>query len=64
MTNKVLLTDIIGQMETCASILKDDLGLQNTLWALQSNVNNSIIDYRQDSILWRQIETAYNKGAE
>ena len=64
MTNKVLLKDIIGQLETCASILKDDLGLQDTLRALQSNCDSSIIDFRQDSVLWQMIETAYNEGAE
>ena len=24
----------------------------------------SFIDFKQDSMLWRQIETAYNEGAE
>ena len=64
MAYKISLKDIIGQLETCASILKDDLGLQDTKHALESNVDISIIDFNQDSMLWRQIETAYNEGAE
>ena len=64
MTNKIVLKDIIGQLETCASILKDDLGLQNTKHALESNCDESIIDFRQDSVLWQMIETAYSEGAE
>ena len=64
MTNKIVLKDIIGQLETCASILKDDLGLQDTKHALNSNVDISIVDFRQDSVLWQMIETAYSEGAE
>ena len=67
-STKVVLIDLIGTLDNFSSIikdhLKDDIGQEwplLTLWSLQSNVNNSIVNYTKELISWQQIE---NEGAE